>query len=92
MNFRDLIRRALKFWQRVIYSIKNLANDLERREWRRYHCGNYTDIDELRCPAHGLEDEPNKIVKLWRWQIRRLAKKGKVWTKYASDLERRRSQ
>jgi len=82
MNFRGLIRKTLRSQQKPIRFIKNLMRDLERREWKRYHCGNYADIDECHCPVHNLEDEPNSIVKVWGWQIRRLAKRGKVWTKY----------
>jgi len=59
-----------------------VKKEWEKEEWRRYKCGNYTDIDENHCTHCGIDDEPSKLVKVRKWKLRRLAKKGKVWTKH----------
>jgi len=84
VNLTYLVRKTLRIYRKPIRLIRNITISLERKEWKRYHCGNYTDLDECRCPAHGLECEPSKTIKMWGWQIRILTKRGRVWTKYPS--------
>ena len=85
MNLTDLVRKTPRLCRKPAHLFRDMKISLERKEWKRYHCGNYTDLDECRCPAHGLEYEPSKIMKMWGWQIRILVKRGRVWTKHTQD-------
>ncbi len=82
MSVRVPFKRVLSLWQRFLHIIKKIQKDWGKQEWKLYKCGNYTDIDEKHCPGCGLNDEPNKIVNIRRWRVKRLAKKGRVWTKH----------
>ncbi len=93
MNFRGLSCKTLRFRQKLTRIIKKVKKEWEKEEWRRYECGNYTDIDEENhCPHCGMDDEPNKLVRVRKWKLRRLAKEGKVWTKYPRYWEGRLAQ
>ena len=92
MNFKGLFWRALRLWQKLTQVIEKVKKEWEKEEWKQYKCGNYTDIDENHCPSCGMETEPSKIVKVRKWKLRRLVKKGKVWTKHVAGWERRLSQ
>jgi len=82
MDLTSLVRKTLNFRRKSAHLAGSIKINLERKEWKRYSCGNYTDLDEFRCPAHGLECQPSKITKMWGWQIKILTKEGRVWTKY----------
>jgi len=65
---------------------------MKKERWKRcIKCGIITDWDDKKCPKRGLDNPRHKlrIVKLDDKEIKKLCKKGKVWTKHVSDFEKR---
>ena len=74
-------------WKRI-HLVKRLITEWrEKQKWRRYNCCKiHTDLDEVqRCPACG-NSGVSEIVLLRKSKLRRLVKKGKIWTKHPMQL------
>ena len=69
---------------------------MPKEKWKQCnYCGITTDVDEKDCPGRGLKDNPKhelQVVELEDEEVKKLYKKGKVWTKHPVYWERRLAQ
>ena len=72
-----------------------IAEVLRKQPWKECHwCGIVTDFNEKVCPCRcgkGNPEDGLRIVWLDGEELRQLQKKGRLWTKYAAETERRLS-
>jgi len=69
---------------------------MPKEQWKQCnYCRIITDVDEKDCPGRGLKDNPRhklQVVELEDKEVKKLYKKGEVWTKCPIYWERRLAQ